>query len=426
MKRRTLILAAASTPAATLLGACGGGDNVDAARLRLVNASPGYAALDLYVDNARQFSNVAYGSASAYASFDADTYTVALRSTGAGANLQSASRTLRKDTRYSLVAYGWAGALQTLLLAEDEDAPASGTARLRVLNAAADAGSVDVYGGAATDAVEQMALLAGGVEAGASSSFADLDSGSYRLVVTAAGDTTDVRLDAPAVTVGSRQVATLIVLPTRGGVLVDALLAPQGAAANLIANGRARVRVVAAVGGNANVSVVAGGTTLTGGTRAPSVGAYAPVTAGALALDVRVDGVAVSAAALQANAGGDFTVLVHGTAAAPAVTVLSDDNRLPVSSANYKIRLVHAVAELSGGLNLEVDFTALASDVAYASASPYAARAAVNDVALRVATPSLTAPVYTLTDADLLAEGVYTVFLLGTAAAPFGTLRKDR
>lgn len=426
MKRRTLILAAAGAPAATLLGACGGGGNVDAARMRLVNASPGYAALDLYIDNARQFSNVTYGNSSTYATLDADTYTVALRSTGAGANLQSASRTVRKDARYSLVAYGWAGALQTLLLTEDEDAPAAGTARLRALNTAADAGSVDVYVGNATDAVEQMALLAGGVEAGASSTFADLDSGRYRLVVTAAGDTTDVRLDAPAVTVDNRQVATLIVLPTRGGMLVDALLAPQGAATSLIANSRARVRVVAAVGGNANVSVVAGGTTLTGGTRAPSVGAYATVGAGALPLDVRVDGVAVSAAALQATAGGDFTVLVHGTAAAPVVTVLGDDNRLPVSSANYKIRLVHAVAELAGNLNLEVDFTALAGDVAYGSASTYAARAAVNDAVLRVATPTLATPVYVLNDADLLAKGVYTVFLLGTAAAPFGTLRKDR
>jgi hypothetical protein len=426
MKRRTLIFAAAGTPAATLLGACGGGSDVEAARMRLLNASPGYAALDLYVDDARPFADVAYGSASAYAAFDADTYTVALRNAGAGANLQSASRTLRKDTRYSLVAYGWAGALQTLLLTEDEDAPASGTARLRVLNTAADAGSVDVYVGAAADTVEQMALLAAGVEAGASSDFSDLDSGSYRLVVTAAGDTADVRLDAPAVAVDSRQVATLVVLPTRGGVLVDALLAPQAAAVSLVVNSRARVRVAAAVGGNANVSAVAGGTTLTGGTRAPSVGAYTAVAAGTLALDVRVDGVAVSADALQATGGGDYTVLVHGTAAAPAVTVLSDDNRLPLSSANYKIRLVHAVAELAGGLSLEVDFTALASDVTYASASPYVARAAVNDAALRVATPSLTSPVFSLNDTDLLAKGVYTVFLFGTAAAPFGALRKDR
>jgi hypothetical protein len=380
----------------------------------------------LYVDDARPFADVAYGSASAYAAFDADTYTVALRNAGAGANLQSASRTLRKDTRYSLVAYGWAGALQTLLLTEDEDAPASGTARLRVLNTAADAGSVDVYVGAAADTVEQMALLAAGVEAGASSDFSDLDSGSYRLVVTAAGDTADVRLDAPAVAVDSRQVATLVVLPTRGGVLVDALLAPRAAAVSLVVNSRARVRVAAAVGGNANVSAVAGGTTLTGGTRAPSVGAYTAVAAGTLALDVRVDGVAVSADALQATGGGDYTVLVHGTAAAPAVTVLSDDNRLPLSSANYKIRLVHAVAELAGGLSLEVDFTALASDVTYASASPYVARAAVNDAALRVATPSLTSPVFSLNDTDLLAKGVYTVFLVGTAAAPFGALRKDR
>jgi hypothetical protein len=426
MKRRNLILAAAGTPAATLLGACGGGSDAEAARMRLLNASPGYAALDLYVDDARPFADVAYGSASAYAAFDADTYTVALRNAGAGANLQSASRTLRKDTRYSLVAYGWAGALQTLLLTEDEDAPASGTARLRVLNTAADAGSVDVYVGAAADTVEQMALLAAGVEAGASSDFSDLDSGSYRLVVTAAGDTADVRLDAPAVAVDSRQVATLVVLPTRGGVLVDALLAPQAAAVSLVVNSRARVRVAAAVGGNANVSVVAGGTTLTGGTRAPSVGAYTAVAAGTLALDVRVDGVAVSADALQATGGGDYTVLVHGTAEAPAVTVLSDDNRLPLSSANYKIRLVHAVAELAGGLSLEVDFTALASDVTYASASPYVARAAVNDAALRVATPSLTSPVFSLNDTDLLAKGVYTVFLFGTAAAPFGALRKDR
>jgi hypothetical protein len=68
----------------------------------------------------------------------------------------------------------------------------------------------------------------------------------------------------------------------------------------------------------------------------------------------------------------------------------------------------------------------LASDVTYASASPYVARAAVNDAALRVATPSLTSPVFSLNDTDLLAKGVYTVFLLGTAVQPLGTLRKDR
>jgi hypothetical protein len=54
------------------------------------------------------------------------------------------------------------------------------------------------------------------------------------------------------------------------------------------------------------------------------------------------------------------------------------------------------------------------------------ARAAVNDAALRVATPSLTSPVFSLNDTDLLAKGVYTVFLLGTAVQPLGTLRKDR
>ena len=57
--------------AALLLAACGGGDNDRTkAKVRLVNASAAYAALDLRVEDELRQGNVAYGASDSYVDVD--------------------------------------------------------------------------------------------------------------------------------------------------------------------------------------------------------------------------------------------------------------------------------------------------------------------------------------------------------------------
>jgi hypothetical protein len=71
----------------------------------------------------------------------------------------------------------------------------------RVLNTSTDAGSVDVYLTAETDDLDSATAVASDVGGGKSTSFGTVDSGTYRLRITAQGDTSTVLLDVSNVTV---------------------------------------------------------------------------------------------------------------------------------------------------------------------------------------------------------------------------------
>lgn len=115
MMKRTLLGLLALVPMVWLAG-CGGGGNSGNASVRLVNASAGYASLDLYTNDVKLQSGVATGSASAFAGVTAGTTTTALAVADNATYLLSQSRNFAKDTSYSVVAYGWQGALRSVVL----------------------------------------------------------------------------------------------------------------------------------------------------------------------------------------------------------------------------------------------------------------------------------------------------------------------
>ena len=68
--RRTIARKLALTLATTLLVACGGGADRTKAQVRLVNASSGYAGLDLRVNNELRQGGVTAGNSAAYVEAD--------------------------------------------------------------------------------------------------------------------------------------------------------------------------------------------------------------------------------------------------------------------------------------------------------------------------------------------------------------------
>lgn len=416
-----------SVAAATLLTACGGGGDSSTAQMRLLNASIGYAALDMSVDSTTVNSAVAYAGVGSYADVKTSATGTEIQSNSVGSTLASSTPTLAAGSHYAMIAYGSAGSLQTTLLQEDQEAPASGKSKLLVLNLAPDAGSMDVYVTGANETLDTASTVAAGIAAGSGSGYVSLNSGTFRVRLTAAGSKSDVRLDIPSITLPSAGVSTLVLTGSAGGVLVNGIqLIQQGATTNF-PNTTARARLVAAVGGSALVSGSVGQTALMPTSVAPTIGDYTTLTAGAADLSVYVNGQLMSFAKPTLVAGNDYTLMVWGPAASPQLAVLTDDNRLPTSpTTTAKIRLVNGVASAATGLTLNVDYSALASNVVAGTASTAQTTPASTSALLTVTSPSSTTPVYSLSDLGITAGYVYTVFVMGDNTAMVGSLRRER
>lgn len=427
MKRTARWLA--TLAAAVVLGGCGGNsEDSGTAAVRLLNAGPGYAAMDLYVDDSKVNAAVAAGAQGSYASVEAsEVLSTVLTSAGSSTALSTTSRTFTKGVSYTLVAYGWQGALKTALVQEDVEAADSGKAKLTVMNLASDAGAVDVYLTGTDESLDDATAVASSVAGGSSVGAVSHTAGTFRLRVTGADNKSDLRLDVSGLTLGSTQVATLMLTPGSGGVLVHGLLSVQKGALTTLNNTQARARVVASVTGNARVGATVAGTTLSAGLTSPGIGSYTSFSGSSSApVGVTVNGSAVTVANQNLPAGGDYTLLVWGTASAPQVTVVADDNRLPTVTSNAKLRVLHAVNGLDVGLTLSADFSALASNVALGSASSYSSVTASSAMRLEVSSPLSSTPLYQLTDAVIAAKGLYTVFMLGDSANVQAVLRKER
>ncbi|MBX3607683.1 MAG: DUF4397 domain-containing protein [Piscinibacter sp.] len=426
MKIRTwAALAAFGLP--LLFTACGGGGGSDGGdgALRLVNAAEGYASLDLYSTDTLISSAVTSDSAGSYVSLGAGTYTLKLKRNGSTTTSNSTDRSVAKDTAYTLLAYTTAETLKTVLLTEGEEAPSSGTAKLRVFNASTEAGTLDVYVTAPDAALSDSSATTAALGTERIGSYAEISAGTYRIRVTGSGDKTDLRLDLPSVTLADQQVTTLVLTATPGGVLVHGLSIDQKSDVTARKNPSARVRLVAGANANGSVAATANGVTLSAGLQSPAVGGYALVPAGDLALDVSLNGNSVASTATTLAAGSDSTLLVTGDAGSAVATLLNDDNRPALSSSNAKLRLVHGIGSLASPITLTADYSAVASDVARNTASAGTGVAAGTSIRLEASTPTA-GTLYLADDVTLLATRVYTVFMLGDSSAPLGVLRRDR
>ncbi len=411
-----------------LLSACGGGSEAprDTASLRLLNATTGYAGLDLAADNGTVNSGVALGAVGAYASVGTAGVALVVSHSGAAGALASTSRTLAKNEHVTLVAYGAAGALKTVFIAEDLAAPANALTRVQVQHLAPDAGALDVYLTGADDALASATPLAPALAAGSAQAASNVIAGNYRLRITGSGDKADLRLDVPGLVLGGGQVGTLVLSQGAGGVLVGAVWLVQQGKAAALANPQARLRVVSALAAGARVSLSVAGTAVASASVSPAITPYTAVPADAAApVQLTVNNAPVAVASPALLAGGDYTVLVWGDAGAPSTTWVSDDNRYPTALGGAKLRLVNATSGTPVALTLKADFSVVVTALAPGQASAFAPVPATSGARLDVSSAS-NATLGTLTGVNLAARGVYTLFMLGDSAAPVADLRKDR
>lgn len=424
------ILRAATAVLAITLASCGGGADRTKAQVRLVNASD-YASLDLRVHDENRQGAVTYANTPSYVEVDPGKADTQITVAGSTTSLLSFTPSVSEKKHYTVLAYGAVGALKQVTLDEDQGAPDTNKALLRVINAAPDAGALDVFLTASGDPLNTAVATQGNAAFGTLNGFLTLDSRTYQLRVTAANNRADVRLDVSGLVLGSKQIATLVLSSSRGGVMVNALLVGQQGSITRLDGAHARVRAVAGIAGATVSANFAGSVDLLRDIASPAVGTYALVPAGTQPLVVSVNGTAQAPISKVLAAGADYTVLVYGTTAAPATSVLDDDNHLPTDSTQARVRLVNGVSGLTNNATLTVDATPIGTGVAAGSASlAYATITGTSTADVLVSSPGGGAGgsgvLYSDVDRTFLAGSTYSVFVLGASTAPTGVLRRDR
>ena len=420
------------------LNACGGdgGESGSDPKIRLLNLSTGYPSLDMMTnldsdeddDDETQADGVALEAVSEYATIDPDDYTVKVRRTGSGSVLRSFSgEELVEDTINTYVAYGEVGKFGALRIDDTLDEADAGETKLSVANVSS-AGTLDIYlTDANTDLDDTTPVLS---SVGAQLTSLSTDSGTYRLRVTAAGDSADVRLDVANFALTDRGVASLILTSTQGGMLANAVMLPQEGQPTKIANTKARVRGAVALANGANATIQVGGQSVAdlgdrGRDRQPLHLARRRLRAGDADREWRRGG---GAQCRRWHAGADYTLLVWSNAGGAQTSLIVDDNRLPSGGTTVtKLRLLNGMSTLAAPLTLSVDFspviegTLLGPGVGRGgNRRRYRPAVRRRQHVDRRRTCSLAAAI------TLQGNSVYTFFMTDNGATAIGVLRRDR
>jgi hypothetical protein len=410
-----------------LLAGCGSSDN---AAIRVLNVSEDYTALNIYVGSTSSIATVAdvpTGNLSSYSGIASGSQTLYFTegSNGPSDALSSETESFVKNEHRTYVTYGNNGEFAEYEINENRS-PASGSnASIEVLDTANDAGALDVY-------FTSSATLAGAspnfsdLSVGNVTSFTSIASGTYDLTVTGTGNNSDVRLQVPSVTLTSGEVATIVITESAGGYLVNAYILPQQGALTTELNPSARVRAVFGLTGGSNDSATVGVTALATNTTGASIGTYQMVQAATDPVSVTVNGSAVSSPEQALAAGQDYTLLIYEGPSGIQENWLVDINRLPASG-DASLRLVHAMSGLTDPISLAVDSVPALTDVSAGEASSYdSSIAASTTAALSVTDATTSQLLYSQSPVTLSSQGVYTLFMFGSASSATGTLNQDR
>ena len=105
---------------------------------------------------------------------------------------------------------------------------------------------------------------------------------------------------------------------------------------------------------------------------------------------------------------------------------MADDNHLPSTSTQFKLRLLNGLTGAAPALTLTADFSPIASNVPAGTASGYGLATGSTAVRLDVTSPSSLTALYSESNLNIPNNSVFTLFMLGDAAASQHVLRRDR
>lgn len=202
-----------------LWNGCGSGNG----NLRLANATPSLqdANLTLLVDGNNDATSVAYGTASSYVSVSSGSRHVQIEPTGAVNDfIVDQSISVGSGSNITVLAINspnTAGAATTVVLDDENSAPANNDVAIRAVNASqTELGTADIYIVPSSTDITGVNPTASSVPFGSATSYQTVAQGTYVVIFTQPGSKTPVIMTIPLSLV-TGQVRTVLGLDGQNG-----------------------------------------------------------------------------------------------------------------------------------------------------------------------------------------------------------------
>ena len=204
-----------------LVSACGDDDDngtgpENSGRVRVVHLSPDAPNVDVLVDDVVVASNVPYLTASEYLDVEAGSRNLLVRVANTSTTVLEQDVSVSDGSDYTVLVAGLLAAVSLEVLTDDNAAPASGNAKVRLIHGAPTAGLVDIYVTAPGADLSAAIPTLTDIDYGIVSPYLEVPAEDYQVRVTPAG-TLDVVIDSGTLTLEAGDIRTGIAVDAPGG-----------------------------------------------------------------------------------------------------------------------------------------------------------------------------------------------------------------
>jgi Domain of unknown function (DUF4397) len=168
-------------------------------------------------------SGVGYGAASAYTAISTGSRNLQIEPTGSTTVLIDTTANVGAGDNLSLIALNTSSSISSMLLVDDNSAPASGDFKLRIVNASPGMGTQDVYLVAFGSDINSVEPTFTNLGFGSAVTNSTLTAGDYQVLFTTPGQKF-INLDSGKLTFSAGQIRTLLALNNPSGAFMTTLL----------------------------------------------------------------------------------------------------------------------------------------------------------------------------------------------------------
>ena len=184
-------------------------------RLRLANMTPDESSLDLLVDGTKTTS-VNFGSGSAYTSIKSGSRHLQVEPSGTSTAIIDQTSSIASGTDTTLFSLNFSSNVWSMIATDDNSAPSSGNAKIRIASGAPYLGTVDVYVVSAGTDINTVNPTVSSLAFGSLSSYLSVAAGTYQVEFTLPGQKYPY-IDTGVLSLASGQIRTVVGMNTSSG-----------------------------------------------------------------------------------------------------------------------------------------------------------------------------------------------------------------
>jgi hypothetical protein len=188
-----------------------------------MNAVPDEPSLDLLIDGTTSDSNISYATSTAYQSVSSGSRHIQIEPSGSTTTLIDQTITFNSGTDTTILATNFSSSLSTVVLSDDNSAPASGNVKMRFVNAAPDLGPADVYIVAPGTDINTVSPNITSLGFGSASGYQNMTAANYEIVFTVAGQKIP-QIDSGSLSFSAGQIRTFVSLNSSAGGFTETIL----------------------------------------------------------------------------------------------------------------------------------------------------------------------------------------------------------